>query len=79
MTSEAIDALGSVFGNLWRLLGSIQIPGTFLTGQHLLVAPFGAVVFITALKKILDIGGVSSSSLGGVSQWARKRQKVEDD
>lgn len=61
MTPEAVSALKSFFSSLWTLLGSIQIPGTFLTGQHLLVAPLGAVVFITALKKILDIGAVSDS------------------
>lgn len=61
MTPEAASALKSFFSSLWSLLGAIQIPGTFLNGQHLLMAPLGAVVFITVLKKILDIGAVSDS------------------
>lgn len=62
MTPEAINALKSFFLSLWNLLGSFTIPGTYLTGQHLLVAPLGAVVFITVLKKVLDIGANSGSA-----------------
>ena len=62
MTPEAVSALKSFFLSLWNLLGSITIPGTFLTGQHILMAPLGAIVFVSVFKKILDIGAVSGSA-----------------
>lgn len=65
MTPDVGDSLKSFFLLLWSLLGTFTIPGTSLTGQHLLVAPLGALAFVTVLKKILDIGGVGVSHSGG--------------
>lgn len=62
MTPDAFSALKNFFLMIWNLLGSFTFPGTSLTGQHMLVAPLGAIVFITALKKILDIGGAAAST-----------------
>lgn len=80
MTSEAASALKSLFLTLWNMLGSFTFPGTNLTGQHLLVAPLGAVVFITVLKKVLDMGaaqGISGVSFGSRSE--RRSNKGQED
>lgn len=80
MTQEASSALKSLFLSLWNLCGSITFPGTSLTGQHLLVAPLGALVFITVLKKVLDIGaaqGISGISFGSRSE--RHSNKGQED
>ena len=66
MTSDVANNLKSFFLILWNLLGSFTFPGTELTGQHLLVAPLGALAFVTVLKKILDIGGVGVSQMGSI-------------
>lgn len=65
MIPDVSAALKTFFLSIWTLLGSIQIPSTNLTGQHVLVAPLGALAFITVLKKILDIGGVAVSHSSG--------------
>lgn len=78
MTPEAASALKSFFSSLWNLLGSITIPGTFLTGQHILMAPLGAIVFITVLKKVLDMGaaqGISGISFGFRNDSGNKGQE----
>lgn len=62
MSQDVFTALKNFFLLIWTLLGSFSFPGTSLTGQHVLVAPLGAIVFITALKKILDIGGAAVST-----------------
>lgn len=83
MNPESVDSLKSFFSDLWSLLGSISVPGTFLTLQHLLVAPLGAIVFVTALKKILDIGGAvhsSGSSIGsGDGYYPESDNKGQED
>lgn len=83
MTPEASGALKSIFSDIWSLLGSFTFPGTNLTGQHLLLAPLGAIVLITVLRKILDIGGASISSavhIGyGSSHYPDKGNKGQED
>lgn len=79
MTQDVANALKSLFLSLWTLLGSLTIPGTNLTGQHVLVAPLGALAFITILKKILDIGGVAMSHGWRVSPGASSSGRPEND
>lgn len=62
MNSELIPEVKRFFESIWTLLGSFNIPGTILTGQHLLVAPLGAAALITVLKKVVDIGAVGFAS-----------------
>lgn len=62
MITEVINALSAIFKALWDGLGSLVVPGTeALTFRTLLVAPFGAVVFITVLMKVLDISAAAPS------------------
>lgn len=60
MTSDVFNALSSVFKAIWDGLGSMIVPGTeSLSFRTVLVAPFGAIVFITVLMKVLDISAAS--------------------
>lgn len=73
MNNDIFLGLRSIFSALWNMLGSYNVPGTSLTGLHLLIGPLGAVAFITALKKIMDIGGASSTYLGSVVHEYKKQ------
>lgn len=62
MTSDVLNALSSIFKALWDGLGTLIVPGTEnLTFRTVLVAPFGAIVFITVLMKVLDISAAAPS------------------
>lgn len=62
MTSDVFNALHTIFKAIWDGLGTIIVPGTEgLTFRTVLVAPFGAVVFITVLMKVLDISAAAPS------------------
>lgn len=82
MNSEYIPEIQRFFKSIWDMLGSFTIPGTILTGQHLLVAPLGAVVLITVLKKVVDIGAVGFASglnaSGNSHAYSKKSNNKED-
>lgn len=69
-------ALGNFFKIIWDMLCSINVPGTDLKLIHLLIAPLGAIVFITILKKILDVGAAESNVFTNINiNQAKNRYK----
>lgn len=76
MTVETKTALGEFFRMIWTLLSSVNVPGTDLKLIHLLIAPLGAVVFVTILKKFLDAGAVESNIFSNINiNTAKNRYK----
>lgn len=73
--------LSEFFTFIWQMLNStsLAIPGTNILPIHLIVAPLGAVAFITVLKKVLDIGGVSSTQIGVINRVNNKKKRKEGD
>lgn len=70
MIPEVLDALKTFFSNIWTVLQLINVPGTNISAGTVLVAPFGFAVFVTALKKILNL-----SAHDGVSDVANNTYK----
>ena len=78
MTSEVLDTLHDIFKALWDGLGTLVVPGTEgLTFRTVLVAPFGAVVFITVLMKVLDISAAAPSHVRDT--FMAKNNKKDSD
>lgn len=76
MSPETKSALGQFFRLIWNLLCSINVPGTDLKLIHLLIAPLGAIVFITILKKFLDAGAAESNVFSNINiNTAKNRYK----
>lgn len=64
MIDSVFNGLQSIFKSLWDGLGTLIVPGTeSLTFRTVLVAPFGAVVFLTVLHKVLDISAAGPASV----------------
>ena len=80
MTEQTKLALGQFFKTIWDMLCAINVPGTDLKLVHLLVAPLGAVVFITILKKIIDIGAAESNVFANINiNSAKNRYKEKSE
>lgn len=77
MVDQVIDALRSILGSLWEGLGSLNVPGTFMSWRTVLVAPFGFAVFVFALNKILNMS--AHQGISGVARNAYRKYQKEDD
>lgn len=80
MTVETKTTLGQFFKILWDFLCAVNVPGTDLKLIHLLIAPLGAVVFITILKKFLDVGAAESNVFANINiNSAKNRYKEKQE
>lgn len=79
MISDVLNSLSTVFKAIWDALGQLVVPGTTgLTFRTVLVAPFGALVFITALLKVLDISAAAPSNVRDAFM-ARNSKRSSDE
>lgn len=79
MIPDVLNGLSSIFKALWDGLGQLIVPGTTgLTFRTVLVAPFGAIVFITALLKVLDISAAAPSNVRDTFM-ARNNKRSRDE
>lgn len=79
MISEVLTCLSTIFKALWDGLGQLIVPGTTgLTFRTVIVAPFGAIVFITALLKVLDISAAAPSNVRDAFM-ARNNKRSRDE
>lgn len=73
MNVDVKNALGDFFSLIWNIFASITIPGTNLSALVVLVAPLGVAAIITAIRKLTDIGGLSSTNIMSIKMHNRKQ------